>query len=61
MTSAAYSEQRSELARALGLGQQRRKTVTKSAPEEVVSEPVEEAVAPAPEKKRRGPRKKQAA
>lgn len=62
MTSAAYSEQRSELARALGLGQQRRKTApSKAVPEEVVSEPVEEAAAPAPEKKRRAPRKKQAA
>ena len=64
MTSAAYSEQRSELARALGLGQQRRQTVppvSKAVPEEVVSEPEEEAVAAPPEKKRRGPRKKQAA
>jgi predicted transcriptional regulator len=64
MTSASYSEQRSELARALGLGQQRRKGVAKSAPEETVSEAApdveakEEAEAPAPEKKRRGPRKK---
>lgn len=62
MTSAAYSEQRSELARALGLGQQRRKTVAKAAPQEVASEPVEEPAAEVePEKKRRGPRKKQAA
>ncbi|GJD31563.1 hypothetical protein PMNALOAF_2822 [Methylobacterium adhaesivum] len=61
MTSASYSEQRSELARALGLGQQRRKGLTKSAPEEVVSvepEPQEEEAPAAPEKKRRGPRKK---
>ncbi|MCJ2079787.1 MucR family transcriptional regulator [Methylobacterium sp. J-090] len=63
MTSASYSEQRSELARALGLGQQRRKGLAKAAPEEVVSaaepEPQEEeAPAAAPEKKRRGPRKK---
>ncbi len=62
MTSASYSEQRSELARALGLGQQRRKGLAKAAPEETVSvepEPQEEEEAPAaPEKKRRGPRKK---
>lgn len=51
MTSASYSEQRSELARALGLGQQRRKAV----PDPVVeSAPVEEA----PAKKTRAPRKK---
>ncbi|KQP06642.1 MAG: MucR family transcriptional regulator [Methylobacterium sp.] len=62
MTSASYSEQRSELARALGLGQQRRKGLAKAAPEEVVSapepEPQEEEAPAAPEKKRRGPRKK---
>lgn len=63
MTSASYSEQRSELARALGLGQQRRKGIAKSAPEEAVSapepEPVVEDEAPAaPEKKRRVSRKK---
>jgi predicted transcriptional regulator len=61
MTSASYSEQRSELARALGLGQQRRKGVAKTAPEETVSAaPPEEAATEAPqaEKKRRGPRKK---
>ncbi|KQO72144.1 MucR family transcriptional regulator [Methylobacterium sp. Leaf469] len=61
MTSASYSEQRSELARALGLGQQRRKGLAKAAPEETVSaepEPQEEEAPAAPEKKRRGPRKK---
>lgn len=63
MTSASYSEQRSELARALGLGQQRRKGVARAEPEETVSEEVPEIEAqeeeqPAPEKKRRGPRKK---
>ncbi|WP_284246699.1 MucR family transcriptional regulator, partial [Methylobacterium haplocladii] len=39
MTSASYSEQRSELARALGLGQQRRKPAAAPAPE---AAPVEE-------------------
>ena len=63
MTSASYSEQRSELARALGLGQQRRKGLARSAPEETVSEEppeveAKEEEAPAPEKKRRNPRKK---
>lgn len=63
MTSASYSEQRSELARALGLGQQRRKGIAKSAPEETVTaeppeEPETEAEAAPAEKKRRGPRKK---
>ncbi|GJD94070.1 MucR family transcriptional regulator [Methylobacterium iners] len=64
MTSAAYSEQRSELARALGLGQQRRKSAAKAAPEEstsVAEESEPEAAEAAPEKKRRAPRKKQAA
>lgn len=63
MTSAAYSEQRSELARALGLGQQRRKGAVKAEPEVVASAPEESVAeeADAPEKKRRGPRKKQAA
>ena len=57
MTSQSYSEQRSELARALGLGQQRRKNVAKSAePEAVVSEQTPAAEAPA--KKTRAPRKK---
>ena len=60
MTSATYSAQRSELARSLGLGQQRNgasKAVTAKAPQdEVVSE------TPAPEKKRAGrPRKAAAA
>jgi len=63
MTSASYSEQRSELARALGLGQQRRKGLAKAAPEDEVAsvepEPQDEPEVPAvPEKKRRGPRKK---
>ncbi|WP_375273656.1 MucR family transcriptional regulator [Methylorubrum thiocyanatum] len=57
MTSASYSEQRSELARALGLGQQRRRAdpepEVEAAPEPVASEPE-----PAPEKKRRAPRRK---
>lgn len=61
MTSAAYSEQRSELARALGLGQQRRK----SSPKLVAAEPaasVSEAPAQkVPEKKRRASSKKEAA
>lgn len=63
MTSASYSEQRSELARALGLGQQRRKGVAKSVSEETISEPdpvieAQEEAPAAPEKKKRGPRKK---
>lgn len=62
MTSASYSEQRSELARALGLGQQRRKGIAKAAPEETISapepEPDVQEEAAAPEKKKRGPRKK---
>lgn len=61
MTSAAYSEQRSELARALGLGQQRRKGVAKAAPEDAAAAADGAEAAAAPEKKRRGPRKKQAA
>lgn len=64
MTSAAYSEQRSELARALGLGQQRRKSLPKTVVEEPAAsvsqtEPVVSEATP--EKKARGPRKKQAA
>ncbi|WP_336490438.1 MucR family transcriptional regulator [Methylobacterium nigriterrae] len=66
MTSQSYSEQRSELARALGLGQQRRKGLPKSANEEVARpEPAARKASedsaqdlPAPEKKRRAPRKK---
>ncbi|GJE61400.1 MucR family transcriptional regulator [Methylobacterium trifolii] len=58
MTSQNYSEQRSELARALGLGQQRRK----SAKTEEVSDvaPVEVVIAESamPEKKSRAPRRK---
>ena len=64
MTSAAYSEQRSELARALGLGQQRRKSVPKAALVEPAARIVEETppvTTAEPEKKRRGPRKKEAA
>ena len=56
MTSASYSERRSELARALGLGQQRRRIAEpepEPAPEPVAAEPE-----PAPEKKRRAPRRK---
>lgn len=61
MTSASYSEQRSELARALGLGQQRRKSAAKAAPDEAVrSEPAEEA-ASAPGKRRRSPGRKRVA
>lgn len=57
MTSQSYSEQRSELARALGLGQQRRKSVTRAAEEaDTISDPAFEA--PAPEKKTRATRKK---
>ena len=64
MTSQSYSEQRSELARALGLGQQRRKSVAKAAepePEPVIAEaasPEPPPENPAPEKKARAPRKK---
>ncbi|MCE4224831.1 MucR family transcriptional regulator [Methylobacterium sp. C25] len=55
MTSASYSEQRSELARALGLGQQRRKTVAVVASDPVLqSVPVEAG----PPKKARASRKK---
>lgn len=57
MTSASYSEQRSELARALGLGQQRRR-VAEPEPEPVAAEPVAAEPEPAPEKKRRAPRRK---
>lgn len=57
MTSQSYSEQRSELARSLGLGQQRRKSVAKaSEPEPAVVEAA--APEPAPVKKARVPRKK---
>ncbi|PIU05083.1 MULTISPECIES: MucR family transcriptional regulator [Methylobacterium] len=53
MTSQSYSAQRSELARSLGLGQQRRKSVAAkaAAPAEVTAE------AAAPAKKPRAPRK----
>lgn len=58
MTSQSYSEQRSELARALGLGQQRRKGAAKTA---VADPAIASDTAPAEpvlEKKKRGPRKK---
>ena len=62
MTSQSYSEQRSELARALGLGQQRRKSVAKSAAPEpepaVTEEGPAESEAEAPAKKPRAARKK---
>ena len=48
MTAASYSAQRSELARALGLGQQRRKSASAPAPE---------AIAPAAPAKTRGRKK----
>ena len=57
MTSASYSEQRSELARALGLGQQRRRASDPEA--EAAPEPAAAAEPEAaPEKKRRAPRRK---
>ncbi|MEA1834808.1 MucR family transcriptional regulator [Methylobacterium durans] len=58
MTSQSYSEQRSELARALGLGQQRRKNVAKAAPEEVVQADAPEEATDEAEKKRRPARRK---
>ncbi|GEP11503.1 MucR family transcriptional regulator [Methylobacterium gnaphalii] len=56
MTSASYSEQRSELARALGLGQQRRKHAAVAAPEAAPASSAAEADAP---KKPRASRKKE--
>ena len=57
MVSASYSEQRSSLAKSLGLGQQRKKAATKaSAAAEKVSAPAPAAEAP----KGRGSRKKAA-
>jgi len=54
MTSASYSEQRSELARALGLGQQRRKSMAVSADGPAITEPVAEVAAePKPKASRR--------
>lgn len=47
MTSASYSEQRSELARSLGLGQQRRRSAAR--PEEAVEEAGESVAGPEPE------------
>ncbi|WP_197430720.1 MucR family transcriptional regulator, partial [Methylobacterium sp. CCH5-D2] len=58
MTSASYSEQRSELARALGLGQQRRRAPEPEASSPSVSEPAPVAEAP---KRRRAVRQTQAA
>ncbi|MCJ2028769.1 MucR family transcriptional regulator [Methylobacterium sp. J-043] len=58
MTSASYSEQRSELARALGLGQQRRRIAEPVAETEAAPEPVAAEPEPAAEKKRRAPRRK---
>ncbi|MBE7245523.1 MAG: MucR family transcriptional regulator [Actinomycetospora chiangmaiensis] len=52
-TAASYSAQRSELARSLGLGQQRRKSASAAAP---APEPVEEAPAEKPKRASR-PRK----
>ncbi|TGD97456.1 MucR family transcriptional regulator [Methylobacterium nonmethylotrophicum] len=48
MTSASYSEQRSELARSLGLGQQRRRSVAR-AEDDVANDAPEPVTAPAPE------------
>ncbi|MCK2056870.1 MucR family transcriptional regulator [Methylobacterium sp. 37f] len=53
MTSASYSEQRSKLAHALGLGQQRRGQAKAVAPDETVSEAPAE---PKQKKARRPPR-----
>ncbi|AMB47795.1 MucR family transcriptional regulator [Methylobacterium sp. AMS5] len=58
MTSASYSEQRSELARALGLGQQRRRIAEPEAEVAAAPEPVAAEPEPAVEKKRRAPRRK---
>ncbi|MGU3541050.1 MucR family transcriptional regulator [Methylobacterium sp. A54F] len=63
MTSQSYSEQRSELARALGLGQQRRKSAAKSVAEEPVvqgkaEDPAGEAAEAGPKKRRAPARKK---
>ena len=58
MTSASYSEQRSELARALGLGQQRRRIAEPEAEVEAAPEPAAAEPEPAAEKKRRTPRRK---
>jgi predicted transcriptional regulator len=55
MTAASYSEQRSSLAKSLGLGQQRRKPATKAS---AAPEKVTEAVVPAETPKARGGRKK---
>ena len=62
MTSQSYSEQRSELARALGLGQQRRRsTVSESTEEPAADAAVPSDAAASPEKKPRASRKKSAA
>ena len=57
MVAASYSEQRSSLAKSLGLGQQRRKPATKAS---AAPETVTEAAAPAEAPKSRGGRKKAA-
>ena len=57
MVAASYSEQRSSLAKSLGLGQQRRAAATKASS---ASEKVMEATAPAEASKSRGGRKKAA-
>ncbi|GJD78158.1 hypothetical protein NBEOAGPD_1372 [Methylobacterium gregans] len=56
MTAPSYSAQRSELARALGLGQQRRKS--RAAPPAIEVEEVLAVEEPAPEKPARGRRRK---
>ncbi len=56
MTAPSYSAQRSELARALGLGQQRRKS--RGAPAEIEAEPEPVAEEAAVEKPARGRRRK---
>ncbi|GJE27169.1 MucR family transcriptional regulator [Methylobacterium organophilum] len=57
MTSASYSEQRSELARALGLGQQRRRPAASEPPPVEAAPPAEEPAA----KKPRAPRRRKEA
>ncbi|WP_430910317.1 MucR family transcriptional regulator [Methylobacterium sp. sgz302541] len=59
MTSQSYSEQRSELARALGLGQQRRKSVGKAvAPDQDPAEAADSSEGEPEDKKKRAPRRK---
>ena len=54
MTAPSYSEQRSQLARALGLGQQRRKSRTSEAASEEAQETAAEATPESAAKPRRG-------